>query len=76
MKAVSGIDLERMLPYDKVSVEEIDGVMSKSMNEEVELDEAEKGLWHNIHQKRKRGEKMRKKGDPGAHTDAAIKRSQ
>ena len=31
-----------------------------------------KGLWANIHAKRKRGEKMRKKGDPGAPTPQAI----
>ena len=37
---------------------------------------ARKGLWYNIHQKRKRGEKMRKKGAKGAPTEAAIKRSQ
>ena len=37
---------------------------------------AKKGLWYNIHQKRKRGEKMRKKGAKGAPTAAAIKRSQ
>ena len=36
----------------------------------------EDGLWDNIHKKRKRGEKMRKKGDKGAPTDAAIKKSQ
>ena len=37
---------------------------------------ARKGLWYNIHQKRKRGEKMRSKGDKGAPTEKAIKRSQ
>ena len=37
---------------------------------------ARKGLWYNIHQKRKRGEKMRAKGAKGAPTDKAIKRSQ
>ena len=37
---------------------------------------ARKGLWYNIHQKRKRGEKMRKKGEKGAPTAAAIKKSQ
>jgi hypothetical protein len=37
---------------------------------------AKKGLWYNIHQKRKRGEKMRKKGAKGAPTAEAIKRSQ
>ena len=30
------------------------------------LDEKGKGLWYNIHQKRKRGERMRKKGEKGA----------
>ncbi len=37
---------------------------------------ARKGLWYNIAQKKKRGEKMRKKGAKGAPTEAAIKRSQ
>ena len=29
----------------------------------VDLNAEKKGLWHNIHMKRKRGEKMRKKGE-------------
>ena len=37
---------------------------------------ARKGLWYNIAQKKKRGEKMRSKGDKGAPTEKAIKRSQ
>jgi hypothetical protein len=37
---------------------------------------ARKGLWYNIMMKRKRGAKMRKKGDKGAPTAAAIKKSQ
>ena len=37
---------------------------------------AKKGLWYNIHQKTKRGEKMRKKGAKGAPTAEAIKKSQ
>ena len=37
---------------------------------------ARKGLWYNIHQKRKRGEKMKSKGAKGAPSDEAIKRSQ
>ena len=36
------------------------------------ITEKGKGLWHNIHQKRKRGEKMRKKGEKGAPTAAAM----
>ena len=37
---------------------------------------ARKGLWYNIHQKRKRGGKPRKPGSKGAPTAEAIKRSQ
>ena len=37
---------------------------------------AKKGLWYNIMMKRKRGAKMRKKGEKGAPTAAAIKKSQ
>jgi len=36
---------------------------------------AKRGLYANIHAKRKRGETMRKKGQKGAPTDAAFKRS-
>lgn len=40
-----------------------------------------KGLWHNIHMKRKRiakgsGEKLRKPGDDGAPTAKALRASQ
>ena len=35
-----------------------------------------RGLWDNIHAKRKRGETMRKKGDKGAPTEKAIRDSQ
>ena len=35
-----------------------------------------RGLWDNIHAKRKRGEKMRSKGDEGAPTEKALKESQ
>ena len=34
-----------------------------------------KGLYANIHAKRKRGEKMRKKGSKGAPTAAQFKRA-
>ena len=40
---------------------------------ENDVQEKGKGLWHNIHQKRKRGERMRKKGEKGAPTAAAMK---
>ena len=34
-----------------------------------------KGLYANIHAKRKRGEKMRKKGEKGAQTAAQFRRA-
>ena len=37
---------------------------------------AKKGLWYNIHKKRKSGKKMRKPGAKGAPTAEALKRSQ
>jgi hypothetical protein len=40
------------------------------------ISEKGKGLWYNIHQKRKRGEKMRKKGEKGAPTQDAIRKAQ
>ena len=36
---------------------------------------ARPGLYANIHAKRARGEKPRKKGGPGAPTDAAFRRA-
>ena len=50
--------------------------MSKGTHKPKEGKTARKGLWYNIHQKRNRGEKMRKKGAKGAPTDRAIRRSQ
>jgi hypothetical protein len=35
-----------------------------------------KGLWYNIHKKKKAGKKMRKKGAKGAPTQLAILKSQ
>ena len=40
------------------------------------LDVKVEGLWDNIRKKRARGEPMRKKGEKGAPTPDAIKRSQ
>ena len=37
---------------------------------------AKKGLWYNIHKKRKSGKPMRKKGAKGAPTEKAIRKSQ
>lgn len=38
--------------------------------------EGKPGLWANIHAKKKRGAKMRKKGDTGAPTEKALKAAQ
>ena len=50
--------------------------MSKGTHPTKDGKKAKKGLWYNIHQKRKRGETMRKKGAKGAPTNRAIRRSQ
>ena len=45
-------------------------------NQEKSSPTKKRGLWDNIHAKRKRGEKMRKKGAKGAPTEKAIRDSQ
>ena len=40
--------------------------------EDIQKELEEKGLWANIHAKRKRGERMRKKGEKGAPTPAQM----
>jgi hypothetical protein len=37
---------------------------------------SQRGLWDNIRAKRKRGGRMRRRGEEGAPTDEAIRRSQ
>ena len=41
-----------------------------------EMNEKSQGLWANIHAKRRRGERMRKKGEKGAPTAAAMRSAQ
>ena len=48
-------------------------ILQKKLKEEVDIEE--KGLWHNIHMKRKRGETMRKKGEKGAPTPQQMARA-
>ena len=50
--------------------------MKKGYHKTKSVKMAKKGLWYNIHKKRKAGKTMRKKGAKGAPTQAAIKRSQ
>jgi len=51
-------------------------IMAKGTHKTKDGRTAKKGLWYNIHMKKKRGEKMRAKGAKGAPTAKAIKRSQ
>ena len=51
-------------------IEKQDGKLVRKWLDDVEP--IEEGLWANIRAKRARGEKMRKKGEPGAPTQAAI----
>ena len=48
---------------------------TKEMQKE-NIQEKGKGLWYNINMKRKRGERMRKKGEKGAPTPGALKSAQ
>ena len=48
---------------------------TKTMQKE-DIQEKGKGLWYNIHMKRKRGERMRKKGEKGAPTADALRSAQ
>ena len=50
--------------------------MTKGMHKTKSGRMAKKGLWYNIHLKRKRGAKPRKPGSKGAPTAAAFRRSQ
>ena len=65
-------------------VKELQGASKMHLKQSKEIDShiedmespLEKGLWANIHAKRKRGETMRKKGEKGAPTEEAIKDAQ
>jgi len=46
------------------------------LNKRKDGSKSPRGLWDNIRAKKKRGEKMRKKGEKGAPTEEAIKGSQ
>ena len=48
---------------------------TKSMQKE-DIQEKSKGLWYNIHMKRKRGERMRKKGEKGAPSPENMRAAQ
>ena len=45
----------------------------KILKDDTDLEEKGKGLWYNIQQRRKSGKRMRKKGEKGAPTAAAMR---
>ena len=60
----------------RANLKERKKIMAKGTHKTKDGRTAKKGLWYNIHMKKKRGEKMRAKGAKGAPTAKAIKRSQ
>tara|TARA_B100001093_G_scaffold476997_1_gene503868 strand:- start:2569 stop:3042 length:474 start_codon:yes stop_codon:yes gene_type:complete len=62
-----GLDLDKVAKDRKAEHERLKKKYGKN--------ESGKGLWHNIHQKRKSGKPMRKKGEKGAPTKQDIERS-
>ena len=63
--------IQRMLDKER----EAKKAKGKTKKESVELEEKGKGLWHNIHQKRKRGEAPAQPGDKDYPSQDAIKRA-
>ena len=63
VREISKRKIEKNLDVDKIEYL-TKNTIDKTIEGEVldKLDEKGKGLWHNIHMKRKRGERMRKKG--------------
>jgi len=54
----------------------LDSVEKLNTGVEIAKEGLQEGLWANIHAKRRRGEKMRKKGEKGAPTADQMKRAQ
>jgi len=65
-------------------VKELQGASEMHLKQSKEIDShiedmgtpLEKGLWANIHARRKSGKRMREKGEEGAPTEAAIEDAQ
>ena len=88
-KKIKVLDINKNGKKDGFEIARAKG-MAKGMGARVELNKGggadthvtkdgrtvKKGLWYNIAMKKKRGEKMRKKGAKGAPTAKAIKKSQ
>ena len=70
------IDEPREIGKKKLRISSKELNMVKDDLQERLEEKKNKGLWHNIHAKRKRGETMRKKGDPGAPSEQDLIDSQ
>ena len=78
LKPFSPLKKKRLLRLYKDVADGKPGAISKVMDlikDDTDLEEKGKGLWHNIHQRRKSGKRMRKKGEKGAPTAAAMRQA-
>ena len=76
VKPFSPLKKKRLLKLYKDVADGKPGAVSKVMDmlkDDTDLEEKGKGLWHNIQQRRKSGKRMRKKGEKGAPTAAAMR---
>jgi len=73
-KAVDKINARNLKRAKADAMKALDGLGLGGLLDD-DLEEKGKGLWHNIHQRRKSGKRMRKKGEKGAPTAAAMARA-
>ena len=76
VKPFSPLMKKRLLKHYKDVADGKPGAVKKVMdilNDDIDLEEKGKGLWYNIQQRRKSGKRMRKKGEKGAPTAAAMR---
>ena len=78
LKPFSPLQKRRLLKLYKDVADGKPGAISKVMDmikDDTDLEEKGPGLWANIHKRRKSGKKMRKKGEKGAPTAAAMRQA-
>ena len=78
LKPFSPLKKKRLLRLYRDVADGKPGAISKVMDmikDDTDLEEKGPGLWANIHKRRKSGKKMRKKGEKGAPTAAAMRQA-
>lgn len=78
LKPFSPLKKKRLLRLYKDVADGKPGAISKVMDmikDDTDLEEKGPGLWANIHKRRKSGKRMRKKGEKGAPTAAAMRQA-